>query len=130
MLEESPEDSCLVPLSLADISPRPFEKDSPAGSSPGPIRSRKSSLRSAPFPTDLTQLATPELVPSTSFDSPLTELPYSPDSPLPADDDVLKTPPMRASVLPVDAGFHNLMPLAFADIHADEDWWQRKLASP
>ena len=130
MLEESPEDDCLVPPCLGDKYSRPFERDCSVPPSPGPIRSRKSSLRSAPFPTDLAQLATPELVPSTSFDSPLTELPYSLDSPLPTDDDVLKTPPMRASVLPVDAGFHNLMPLAFADVHADENWWQREPASP
>lgn len=130
MLEEKPDEDRLIPLSLADLSPRICEKDDAAISGPGPIRSRKSSLRTAPFPTDLAQLATPELVPSSTFDSPLTELPFSLDSPLPTDDDVLKTPPMRASVLPVDAGFHHLMPLAFADLHADETWWQKEPPSP
>ncbi|KAL5533122.1 hypothetical protein ACEPAF_4898 [Sanghuangporus sanghuang] len=127
MLDAEPEDDRIIPLNLSDLPIRPCAKDSSTISGPGPIRSRKSSLRSAPFPTDLTQLATPELVPTTAFDSPLTELPFSLDSP--ADDDVLKTPPMRPSVLPVDAGFHRLMPLAFADVHAEENWWQREPSS-
>ena len=128
MLEAEPDDDHIIPPTLADLPIRPCEKDIGTVSGPGPIRSRKSSLRSAPFPTDLVQLATPELVPSTEFDSPLTELPFSLDNSLPTDDDVLKTPPMRPSVLPVDAVFHRLMPLAFAD--AEGECWQREPASP
>lgn len=130
MLQAEPEDDRIIPLSLSDLATRCEEKNDSFATGPGPIRSRKSSMRSAPFPADLAQLATPELVPSTSSDSPLTELPFLHDSPLPTDDDVLRTPPLRASVLPVDAGFHRLMPLAFADVHAEETRWQREPASP
>ncbi|KAI5124583.1 hypothetical protein M0805_003102 [Coniferiporia weirii] len=127
-LEDPPAIDLLNPWDLADLSLLPRDGDGSTASEVGPIRSRKSSLRSAPFPTDLAEI-TPELSPSRSTDSLLLELPFSHGRRLSVDDDVLKTPPPRASMLPVDAGFHNLMPIAFAD-DTEESWWQRESLSP
>lgn len=123
MLDATPAADSYNPFDLPDLSDLPCEKAPRLG----PIRSRKSSLHSASYSPELPPVGTttPELIHSTVVDSPLTELPYSLDSPRLSDDDVLKTPPMRATELPVNIGFHHLMPVAFADVHADESWWPR-----
>lgn len=113
-LQAEPSPELLQPWNIGDLSMLASTRAPRARI--GPIRSRKSSLRSAPFP-DFAEI-TPELTPARvgASDSPPTELSL-------ADlcgrrlafDDVPKTPPSRASRLPIDAGFYNLMPIAFAD---------------
>ena len=133
MLDATPAADAAIPLDISDLELElsAYDREPPSPSGPGPIRSRKSSLRSAPFSLDFPEPPLPDLIPSDEiFESPFTELPFCNDAPYQSDDDVPKTPLMRASVLPIDAGFHNLMPIAFADVHADEDWWPRKKSSP
>ncbi|KAH8117370.1 hypothetical protein DFH11DRAFT_1687390 [Phellopilus nigrolimitatus] len=126
VLNQEPTPDLLQPWSFADLSLLPEEKHGSVGSGAGPIRSRKSSLRSAPFPTDVSSI-TPELTPSLSPQTPLSEIPFCSDGISSMNDDVLKTPPPRVSLLSVNAGFHNLMPVAFADV--EEPWWQNELPS-
>lgn len=108
------------PWDIADLSQLPVEKSRPAGTGAGPIRRRKTSLRSEPFPTDL--MATPELSPSLSIDSPLSYL----SPPLPQrvlfEDAVPKTPPRRTQDLPLGVHFRNLMPVPLSALDNEDDW--------
>lgn len=115
-LQADPAPELLQPWNIGDLSMLTAAREPRTRT--GPIRSRKSSLRSAPFP-DFAEI-TPELTPARvgALDcSPPLDLPFmSLCGRRLAFDDVPRTPPPLASRLPVDAGFRNLMPIAFADL--------------
>ncbi|TDL27393.1 hypothetical protein BD410DRAFT_835671 [Rickenella mellea] len=105
---------------IADLSQLVVEKRHLAGPGTGPIRSRKSSLRSQPFPTDIT---TPELSPSLSIDSPASLLSSPTLLPLlDSEDATPRTPPQRLATLPVPVHFRNLMPVPLSPLGSEDQW--------
>lgn len=126
MMDQPPATNQQNPWDIADLSLLAVDEAPSATPGTGPIRSRKSSLRSAPFPTEPVA-STPELLSSLSIDSPLSKLPYSRSRRSSLGDDVLKTPPPRVSELPVAVVFRDLMPISSADADETEAWWQKEL---
>lgn len=118
MADHSPAVDLIQPWDIADLSQLTFERSTRPAKTTGPIRSRKSSLRSAPFPTDTIPglVASPELSPSLPSDSPLLELPFARARRLSFGDDRPHTPPPRTPVSLSEMDFRNLMPVSLQDV--------------
>jgi len=115
MVDQSP---TVDPWDIADLSQLTFERSNRPAKTTGPIRSRKSSLRSAPFPSDIMPgvVSPPELSSLLPSDSPLLELPFARARRLSFGDDRPSTPPPRTPVCLSEVDFRNLMPVTLRNV--------------